>query len=98
MSHEEKESYKYLVVPEAAKVMVNEMKDKVKKDFYRRVRKVLETKLKSGNVFNAINTWAVSVVNYSAAFLEWSRLQLEEIDRRTRSLLTIYDGFHPKSN
>ena len=90
MSHEEKESYKYLDVPEADKVMVNEMKDKVKK--------VLETKLNSGNVFNATNTWAVSVVNYSAAFLEWSRLQLEEIDRRTRSLLTTQDGFHPKSN
>ena len=85
-------------MPEADKVMVNEMKDKVKKDYYRRVRKMLEIKLNSGDVFNAINTWAVSVVNYFAAFLEWSRLQLEEIDRRTRSLLTIYDGFHPKSN
>ena len=85
-------------MPEADKVMVNEMKDKVKKDYYRRVRKMLETKLNSGDVFNAINTWTVSVVNYFAAFLEWSRLQLEEIDRRTRSLLTIYDGFHPKSN
>ena len=85
-------------MPEADKVMVNEMKDKVKKDYYRRVRKMLETKLNSGDVFNAINTWAVSVVNYFAAFLEWSRLQLEEIDRRTRSLLTIYDGFHPKNN
>ena len=85
-------------MPEADKVMVNEMKDKVKKDYYRRVRKMLETKLNSGDVFNAINTWAVSVVNYFAAFLEWSRLQLEEIDRRTRRLLTIYDGFHPKSN
>ena len=85
-------------MPEADKVMVNEMKDKVKKDYYRRVRKMLETKLNSGDVFNAINTWEVSVVNYFAAFLEWSRLQLEEIDRRTRSLLTIYDGFHPKSN
>ena len=98
MSHEEKESYKYLDVPEADKVMVNEMKNKVKKVYYRRVRKVLETKLNSGNVFNATNTWAVSVVNYSAAFLEWSRVQLEEIDRRTRSLLTTQDGFHPKSN
>ena len=47
-SLEEGESYKYLGVLEADEVMVNEMKDKVKKDYYRRVRKALEKKLKSG--------------------------------------------------
>ena len=97
-SLEEGESYKYLGVIEAVEVMVNEMKDRVKTEYYRRVRKVLETKLNSGNVFKAINTWAVSVVRYSAAFLGWSRLQLEEIDRRMRKLLTMNNGFHPKSN
>ena len=35
---------------------------------------------------------------YSAAFLGWSRLPLEEIDKRTRKLLTMHNGFHPKSN
>ena len=97
-SLEEGESYKNLDVLEADKVMVNEMKDKVKKEYYRRVKKVLETKLNSGNVFKAINTWAVSVVRYSAAFLGWSRLQIEEIDKRTRKLLTMRNGFHSKSN
>ena len=53
---------------EADEVMVNEMKDKVKKEYFKRVRKVLETKLNSGNVSKAIRTWAVSVVRYSAAF------------------------------
>ena len=93
-SLEEEESYMYLGVLEADEVMVNEMKDKVKKKYYRRVRTVLETKLNSGNVFKAIK--AVSVVRYSAAFLGWSRLQLEEIDRRIRKLLTMHNGFHPK--
>ena len=97
-SLEEGESYKYLGVLEADEVVVNEMKYKVKKEYYRRVRKVLETKLNSGNVFKAINTWAVSVVRYSAAFLGWSKLQLEQIDRRTRKFLTMHNGFHPKSN
>ena len=40
------------------KVMFNEMKGNVKKEYYRRVRKVLEKNLNSGNVFKAINTWA----------------------------------------
>ena len=91
-SLEEGESYKYLGVLEADEVMVNEMKDKVKNECYRRVRKVLETKLNSGNVFKTINTRAVSVVRYSAGFLGWSRVPLEEIDRRTRKLLTMHNG------
>ena len=87
------ESHKYLGVAEAADV-VNEMKDKVKKEYHRRVRKVLETKLNSGNVFKVIKIWAVSVVRYSAACLQWSRLELQEIDRRTRKSLTMQNGFH----
>ena len=65
----EGESCKYLGALEADEVMFNEMKDNVEKKLYRRARKVLETKLYSGNVFKAINTWAVSVVRYSATFL-----------------------------
>ena len=91
------ESYKCLGVLEADQVMVNEMKDTVKKEYYRRVRSD-ENKVKWRNIFKVINTWAESVVSYSAALLGWSRLQLEEIDRRTRKLLTIQNGFHPKSS
>ena len=83
---------------EADEVMVIEIKDKVKKEYYRRARKVLETKLNSDNVFNAINTWTVSVVWYSAAFLGFSRHKLEKIDKKIRKLLTIQTGFHPKGN
>ena len=61
-SLEEGESYKYLGVLEADEVIVNEIKDKVKKTYYRRVRKLLGTKLNSGKVFKAINSWEVSVV------------------------------------
>ena len=55
------ESYKYLGALEADIVMVNKMKEKLKNEYYRRVRKVLDTKLNRGNVFKANNTWAVSV-------------------------------------
>ena len=51
--------------------MVNEMKEKMKKECYKRARKVLETKLNSGNVFKAISTCLVSILKYSAAFLGW---------------------------
>ena len=70
---EEAESYRYLGVLEGDKVMVNEMKHKVKNEYYRRVRKVLERKFNSRYVFKAISTWSVSVVRYSESFLGWSR-------------------------
>ena len=46
-SLEEGESYKYFGVLEANEVVVNEMKVEVKEEYNRRVRKMLETKLKS---------------------------------------------------
>ena len=79
---------------EADEVMVKEMKVKVKKEYYRVVRKVLETNLNNRNIFKAINTWVISVLMYSAAaFLGWLRLHLEEIDRRVGKMLTINDEF-----
>ena len=68
-SLEEGESYKYLGVLETDEMMVNEMKDKAKKEYSRRVRKVLESKGNSGNVFKVINTWILSMVRYSTVFL-----------------------------
>ena len=71
-------------VLEADEVMANEMKGNVMKEYYRRVKKLLETKVNSVNDFKAINTWAVSVVTYSAVFLRGSRVQLQEIDRKKK--------------
>ena len=62
------------------------------------MRKTLETKLNGKNVIKAINTWAVALLRYSAAFLQWTRLEKEELDRRTRKLLTMHKGLHPRSN
>ena len=79
--------------------MVNEIKDKVKKEYYKRVKKVMETKLNKGNVFKAIISWAVSVVRYSVECLgEIVDIQLQEIDRKTRKLLTMHNGFRSKSS
>ena len=69
----EDESYKYLGVLEAGDLNRSEMKEKIKKEYKIRVRKVLETKLNGHNLIKAINTWAVAVVRYSAPFLDWNK-------------------------
>ena len=76
----------------------HEMKEKVKTEYYRQVTKILETKLNGGNIIAGINTWAISLLRYSAAFLDWTGAKLEQINRRTRKLMTMHQVLNPKSD
>ena len=70
------------------------MKLNVSKE-YIRIRKVLQSKLNGGNLVHGINTWAVSLLRYAAAFASWRKSKLQAIDRKTRKLFTIYRALHP---
>ena len=52
----EGDSNKYLGVIQADGTKHNQMKEKVKTEYSRRVRKILETKLNGGNIITGINT------------------------------------------
>ena len=56
-SLQEGESYKYLGILEADKFL-----EDVLKEYIRRLRKVLSSKLNSGNLVRGVNTWAVSLL------------------------------------
>ena len=56
---EENETYKYLEILEADTIKQVQMKDKIRKEYLRRTRKLLETKLSSRNLIKGINTWAM---------------------------------------
>ena len=68
-SPQEGESYKYLEILEADRFLGEEMELKVSKKYFRRLRKVLKSKLNGGNLVRGVNTWAVSLLRYSAAFI-----------------------------
>ena len=51
-----------------------EMKDKIQKEYLRRSRKLIETKLSGRNLIRGIDIWAVSLVRYSGLFLKWINL------------------------
>ena len=74
------------------------MKKKVKAEYLRRVCKVLETKLNGDNIIKGINTWALSLLRYSAAFIDWNCTELTQLDQRTRKSATMHNALHPKSN
>ena len=86
--------YKYLGVLEADVIKDKDMKEKIEKEYVRRVRKILKSKLNGMNSISAINSRADSVVRYGAGIIKWTKEELEKLDRRTRKLLTIHRAFH----
>ena len=66
----EKETHKYLCILEAHTIKLVETKEKLKEEYLRRTRKLLETKLSSRNLAKGINTRAVTLVRYSGPFFE----------------------------
>ena len=53
-------------------------------------RKLLETKLYSRNLIKGIYTEALPLVKYSRAFLKLAEEEIQEMDQRTRKLMTMY--------
>ena len=94
----ENETYKYLGSLEADTIKQVEMKDKIQKEYLRRTRKLLETKLSNRNLIRGINTWAVPLVRYSGPFLKWNRDELKQMDQRTRKLMAMHKALYPRDD
>ena len=94
----EGETYNHLGILESDRILEEDMKMKISTEYLRKTRKLLKSKLNSGNLVKSINTWAVLLLRYSAAFVNWKRSELQEIDRKTRKYLTMYGGLHPKAD
>ena len=97
-SLQEGEIYKYLGILEADKFLEEKKKLNVLKECIRKLRKVLKSKLNGGNLVRGVNTWVVSLLRYSAAFVSWKKSELQAINRKTRKLFTIYGALHPMSD
>ena len=92
----ENETYKYLGILEADTIKQVQMKDKIRKEYLRRTRKLLETKLSSRNFIKGINT--VPLVGYLGPFLQWTRDELKQMDQRTIKLMTMQKALHPRDD
>ena len=57
------------------------MKLNVWKEYIRRLKKVLKSKLNGDHLVRGVNTWAVSLLRYSAAFVSWMKSELQAIAR-----------------
>ena len=83
---------------ELDKIKETEMKDRIRREYKRRLRLVLRSKLNGKNKISAINTWAVAIFRYGAGIIQWKEDELKAVDRKTRKMMTMYGAFHPKSD
>ena len=95
---QEGECYKYFAILEPERFLGEEMKLKVSKEYFRRLTKVLKSKLNAGNIVQGVNISAVLLLGYSAVFIICRKCDFQAIDRKTRKLFTICGGLHPKSD
>ena len=56
---------------------------------------IIKPELNSANKLEAINTLAVSVVNYSFNIINRTLEELAKLDTKTRKFLTMYKMHHP---
>ena len=88
--------YKYFRIEESFHIQHKNEKEKLKKEYLRRLRLVLSTELSSKNKIQAIGSLAVPVLRYHFGIINWHQEELQKLDRKTRKLLTIYGQHHPK--
>ena len=70
------QTYKYLGINKGEGIQHSKMKEKIRKESYRRVQLVLKTELNAANRIEAINTLAIPVVTCSFNIINW---QMQEI-------------------
>ena len=78
--------------------MCDEMKRKVKQVYQKRVTLLIKTHFNGKNMFQALNSWAIYVIRYSTAFLDWTKEEIKEFDCWTRKQLIGGRYLHPKTN
>ena len=96
MKEVEREGYTYLSIIELDKIRENEMKEKTIKEYKRRLRLVLKSKLNGKNKITTVSSVAVFI--YEAGKLQWKESELKDVNRKSRKTMAMHGALHPKRN
>ena len=94
----EADRYKYLGISEYDRVEEQEMKDKFKNEYFRGAKLILKSKPNGRNKIMAMNPWTMSILRYDAVILKWNKNELQETGIKTRKVMTMNKGLHPRSD
>lgn len=91
------EYYKYLGVEQCQTIDHTKAKGKIKNLFNSRLKTLMKSSLNSKNLTKAVNTFAIPILTYSFGIINWSKTELEALERNLRTTLTKFNKHHPKS-
>ena len=74
------------------------MKEKFQTECLRRTKLIMKSRLNGRNKIMGINTWDISLMKYGPGIVKWTRSELDEIDRKTRKVITMNKELHPRSD
>ena len=77
------DEYRYLGIAETSDILHNKMKEIEVKEFFKRVRAIGKAKLNAMNFTRAFNSFAVPVIRYGFGILNWTKTELQQLDRKT---------------
>jgi hypothetical protein len=93
----EEDTYRYLGHMQSKQIKHAQMKRKLGEEYLNRTKSILKTKLNGKNTIKAINTYATPVLTFSLGIVKWTPTDLENLQTKTRTLLTRYRFHHPRA-
>ena len=94
----EGEQYKYLGKDESVGYHGPLNKERVLKEYKRRVRKIWSSELYGNNKATAHNTLAVPVITPTIGILQWTKKEICDIDIATRKILSCTGNLHKRAD
>ena len=95
---ESEDTYKYLGQDEDIGFKGELNKQRVMEEYLKRVRKIWNSELYSRNKVLAHNIFAIPVLSPTFGILDWTKQELENLDIKTRKILTASGSFHINSD
>src|SRR5215469_2302043 len=95
---EQGKTYKYLGIEESEGIQHQQMKERLKQEYRRRLRMILKSGLNARNKITAIGALAIPVLRYSFGIINWRTEEIKQIERKTRKMLTVYKMHYPKAD
>ena len=92
------DSYRYLGIDENISYSGPLNKEKICKEYLYRIRKIWLSELTDFNKMIAHNSFAIPIFTTTVGILDWTINEINDVDVKTRKVLTMTGSFHPNSD
>ena len=92
------ELYKYLGLDENISYVGSINKERVKSEYFKRVKKIWESELSDYNKHIGHTAFAVPILIPTFGRLDWTNEDFKQIEIRTRKILCMTSNFHRNSD